>query len=783
MTVLSPTVTGTVSTYSVAPALPAGLSLNTSTGSISGTPTAVAAAGTYTVTAANATGNTSTTLSLTVNDAVPQISYAAPAFVFTKGVAITALTPTVTGGTVLTWSIAPALPAGLTFNTSNGTISGTPTAWNAVQGYRVTATNSGGNATADMNISVQGASQVALELGHVSNISIVRATSSRLLAHDGDGRWTLSDSQTTALKAKGQSCASASGHLCTSDLAGTTLAIEVTTGFEMRSATDGHVLANIANASPSSWWKLAPDGTYLVAGDATGMEAWSPSGTQLFSRAGDYSKGVAFAAPTEVRVAAGAAGANVVETVAVSSGASSVGPAFNGTFQAWFGDGERFLTNVSTTVFVYSKSGIQQDIASLPTTGGLGGLGDWYWTADLVNLRIYAVGASSSPAATYALGTLTSIAPSGSTIGLISYGDPQIRFVDLSGASPTVTTHSTPVPDVSAFVMVSPTQWFGANSQGVTFDGSSAEAGTPKYFSLGNAWSIAGGMGHFAVATASGSVFYFKSSSLEQEGELKFPSSKIVMSTDGAVLGAQATTRYAQYYTDRTLKVFSIPSGAEMLSLPYSYGLTNQPYDIALSGNGQVFAKSIMTSSNMLTRDAMPSSGGGIIWSDSIASSFSSVPDIGIPIRLSPDGTLIAVSDKGLRQLNTGTNIYKNGTLTTAVPGWAVGWVDDNRLIVSKYVSDGSPKGNPVWNGVDIVDAGGHVVASPAITELLGIQTVGANSIYSPMLNSILSVQNGDTLWSSATKSTGGVGGAGMGAVAGNYVIFQTGTTVLAEQY
>jgi hypothetical protein len=506
------------------------------------------------------------------------------------------------------------------------------------------------------------------------------------------------------------------------------------------------------------------------------MKAWSPSGTQLFSRTGDYSKGLAFAAPTEVRVAAGAAGTNVVETVTVSSGASLVGPAFNGTFQAWFGDGERFLTTVSSTVFVYSKSGVQQDIASLPATGGLGGWGNWYWTADLADLRIYAVGASSSPAATYALGTSTAIAPSGSTIGLISYGDPQIRFVDLSGASPGVTSHSTPVPYATAFVMTSPTQWYGANSQGVTFDGSSAEAGTPKYFSLGSAWSIAGGTGHFAIATASGSVFYFDSSTLAQEGELKFPSSKIVMSADGAVLGAQATTMYAQYYTDRTLKVFSIPSGAQMLSLAYSYGGSNQPSDIALSGNGQVFAKSINTSSNTL-RDAMPASGGGTIWSDSVAGPLSGAT--GAPARLSPDGTLIATSDKGLRQLNTGTNIYKNGTLTTAVPGWAVGWIDNNRLIVNKYVSDGSAKSNPVWNGVDIVDAGGHLVASPAITELLGFQTVSANSIYSPVLNAILSVDSGDTLWSSATQSTGSLGGA----VAGSHVIFQSGTTVLAEQY
>src|SRR5208337_1028055 len=44
---------GAVTAYSVSPALPAGLSLSTSTGIITGTPTAVTATASYTVTASN----------------------------------------------------------------------------------------------------------------------------------------------------------------------------------------------------------------------------------------------------------------------------------------------------------------------------------------------------------------------------------------------------------------------------------------------------------------------------------------------------------------------------------------------------------------------------------------------------------------------------------------------------------------------------------------------------------------------------------------------------------
>lgn len=66
---VNPTVTGTVSSYSVVPALPAGLTLNATTGQISGTPGAATPSATYTVTAQNAGGATAYALVLTVNAA------------------------------------------------------------------------------------------------------------------------------------------------------------------------------------------------------------------------------------------------------------------------------------------------------------------------------------------------------------------------------------------------------------------------------------------------------------------------------------------------------------------------------------------------------------------------------------------------------------------------------------------------------------------------------------------------------------------------------------------
>src|SRR5579863_4464364 len=66
---LSPSVNGTVTSYSVNPELPSGLSLNTTTGVVSGTPTAGATQAAYTITASNSSGSTTFSLSVAVNSA------------------------------------------------------------------------------------------------------------------------------------------------------------------------------------------------------------------------------------------------------------------------------------------------------------------------------------------------------------------------------------------------------------------------------------------------------------------------------------------------------------------------------------------------------------------------------------------------------------------------------------------------------------------------------------------------------------------------------------------
>jgi uncharacterized repeat protein (TIGR01451 family) len=112
---VTPTVSGgPITSWSVSPSLPAGLSLDSSTGAISGTPTAVTSSATYTITASNTGGSDAATVTIEVNDVAPTaISYSPNSFTLTKGTAMTTVTPTSTGGTVTSWTVSPSLPAGL----------------------------------------------------------------------------------------------------------------------------------------------------------------------------------------------------------------------------------------------------------------------------------------------------------------------------------------------------------------------------------------------------------------------------------------------------------------------------------------------------------------------------------------------------------------------------------------------------------------------------------------------------------------------------------------------
>ena len=146
--------TGAITRYSVIPPLPAGLSLDTATGVISGTPTVLATAANYTVTATGPGGVGTQVVNISVESGLPVILYPISSVIYTKGVTIAPNGVISTGGIVTSYAVSPALPAGLSLDTLTGAVSGTPSSQSNLVSYTVTATGPGGEGTAILNIAV-----------------------------------------------------------------------------------------------------------------------------------------------------------------------------------------------------------------------------------------------------------------------------------------------------------------------------------------------------------------------------------------------------------------------------------------------------------------------------------------------------------------------------------------------------------------------------------------------------------------------------------------------------
>ena len=135
-----------------------GLSFNTATGAITGTPTGVHSATMFTVWANNSAGDISTTISITVQDEDADISYAGSPFTFTKNSLVSGATPTNVGGAPDAWAIDPEISTtipGLSFNTATGAITGTPTGVHSATMFTVWANNSAGDISTTISITVQ----------------------------------------------------------------------------------------------------------------------------------------------------------------------------------------------------------------------------------------------------------------------------------------------------------------------------------------------------------------------------------------------------------------------------------------------------------------------------------------------------------------------------------------------------------------------------------------------------------------------------------------------------
>lgn len=138
--------------YTLTPALPAGLNFDPQTRALSGAPTTAMPARTYAYTVTDADGNTDS-LSFTI-----EVEEADESPAFGAGTTITPkvygqdraipleILPAATGGNgTLSFTLTPALPAGLSFNPQTRALSGTPTTAMPARMYTYTVTDADGD--------------------------------------------------------------------------------------------------------------------------------------------------------------------------------------------------------------------------------------------------------------------------------------------------------------------------------------------------------------------------------------------------------------------------------------------------------------------------------------------------------------------------------------------------------------------------------------------------------------------------------------------------------------
>ncbi len=140
---LTPAVSGPIDQFAVSPALPPGLSLNYSTGVISGTPTQASGPATFVVNASGAGGRASFPLVLSVTQPPSGLSYVSPVNA-TVGAALAPLSPSI-AGTVEHYAVSPTLPPGIVLSSTSGIVSGMPREARSLAAYTITASSLAGS--------------------------------------------------------------------------------------------------------------------------------------------------------------------------------------------------------------------------------------------------------------------------------------------------------------------------------------------------------------------------------------------------------------------------------------------------------------------------------------------------------------------------------------------------------------------------------------------------------------------------------------------------------------
>jgi hypothetical protein len=320
-------------------------------------------------------------------------------------------------------------------------------------------------------------------------------------------------------------------------------------------------------------------------------------------------------------------------------------------------------------------------------------------------------------------------------------GRDTLELIDLGASGVSSRSVDVPVPYGSAFAADDAGGWaFGAGG-GEVFEGGRLD----RPLSCGKVTSIAGAAdGTTAIATAGGGILVFSLTGETREyvGDIAFRSSHVELSTDGSVLAAAAGELGAWLPNDNSLRVFSMPSLEELKVWPYTWDMqpTTVFKDFTMSAAGNRFVHI---------------SGWGVYYTQRVLDLEDNVhltvtPSRDVPMRLSPNGTRVAApTDSSYREW-AATNIYEDGVLVDAVAGSALGWLDDDRVLIGRPTS------------VVVYDLIAHAEQATGLTPH-DTQVVSPTLIYNGRIES---VPSGEVVWHCSS------GGGRAHAAAADYVVF-----------
>ncbi len=277
----------------------------------------------------------------------------------TQNVAIAGYTISSTGGTIASYAISPSAPAGLTFNTSTGLLTGTPTTVQSATAYTITATNATGTATQTFTLTVTvettpptfssaavNSSGTGIVLTYDETLSSTTATTSSFTVTVGGSSWPVNgvaSSGTTVVLSvpliRPNLSVTVEYVAPSSDSAPSNSAIQDSAGNDASSLTSRSITNSSAYGLIS-----ASDGSHTCAVVASGgVKCW---GIGSYGRLGNGGTAGTFATSNPIAVTVSNISSGITQ---VSVGANHSCAVVSGGVKCWGGNADGQLGNGTTS--------------------------------------------------------------------------------------------------------------------------------------------------------------------------------------------------------------------------------------------------------------------------------------------------------------------------------------------------------------------------------------------------------------------------------------------------